>query len=76
MPEWSMSRRSPRHAIQIPFLHMRRAAASAGAGVGWRRNLSEGDACLELAGPLRDFPPIPSHREGTGRPPDANGEPS
>jgi hypothetical protein len=57
MPEWSVPRRSPRYAIQIPFLHKPRSAASTGAGVGWTCNLSEGGACVELAEPLR--PPMP-----------------
>jgi len=66
MPEWSVPRTD----------------ALARTGVGWTRNLSEGGACVELAEPLRphmplrDFPPLPSRRKGTGRPPDANREQS
>jgi hypothetical protein len=58
MSEWSVPRSSPRYAIQIPFLHKPRSAASTRAGVGWTCNLSEGGACVELAEPLRPHMPL------------------
>jgi hypothetical protein len=49
MPAPSAERRFARYLIQLPLLHRPLAPASAGAGLGWTRNLSEGGACVELA---------------------------
>jgi len=49
MSEWAAKRRHPRHPIRLPVLYKIADAATARAGVGWTRDLSEGGACLELS---------------------------
>jgi len=54
-------RRYPRFPVQLPLVHRTRMAGEAGTGVGWTRNLSEGGACVELAGLLQRQAPLRIH---------------
>ena len=57
MSQWSVLRRFPRYAIQLP-LFFRTGAAQQKAGVGWTRDISEGGARLELAERLPSRTPL------------------
>jgi hypothetical protein len=50
-----------RYTLQLPLLHKPTAPVLARAEAGWTRNLSEGGACVELAGCLQVQMPLRVH---------------
>jgi hypothetical protein len=58
MPTPSVQSKFPRYPIQLPLLHRVIGPSPTRAGMGWTRNLSEGGACLEVAGAFRPETPL------------------
>jgi hypothetical protein len=57
MPERYDNRQFRRALLQLPLQHKLSVAGTAGVGVGWTRDVSEGGACVELPEVLQ--PPLP-----------------
>jgi len=57
MPERYDNRQFRRASLQLPLQHKLSVSGTAGVGVGWTRDVSEGGACVELPEVLR--PPLP-----------------